>query len=106
MSKELKTSGVDEFINMMDDRMSIQGAPQPSRALLEIKQVHSAINKGCSCRKKFRQEHAEQVFVEVMKQLTVPEAEQVISLAYSNQDYDSLLIVSKAEEQLLKHEKQ
>ena len=101
MNKQLKISGVNDFIKMVDDRMSLEGAPPPSMALLEIKSVHSSINRGCSCRKKFREEHAELAFVEVMKQLTVPDSEQIISLAFLRQDYDSLLIVSKAEEELI-----
>ena len=100
-SNTLKISGIDEFIKLIDSKMDVEYRNKINRSLLDIKQVHSSINRGCTCRRKFRERHAELAFEDVMKNLVARDREDIISVCLSGESYGVLLITSEDEEQEL-----
>jgi len=105
MSDTLKISGIDEFIKLIDSKMDVENRNKINRSLLDIKEVHMSINRGCNCRRKFREKHAELAFEDVMKKLTIRDREDIISVCLAGEEYNVLLITSIDEKQeFIRHE--
>ena len=100
MNEALQINGLIELLDLVSERAAESGTVALGPTLFKLEQLRASINRGCSCRKKARAQHAEAVFKASMIGACLRDRKELSDALGVGKDYQLVIIKSEGRELL------
>jgi hypothetical protein len=103
MNEVLEINGLIELLDFVNRKSAGGATIALGPILIKLESLRASINRGCSCRKKARTEHAEAVFRDSMINASLRDRKELSDILGVGKDY-GLVIIKSGEQALLRLE--